>query len=477
MNFDRLYINGAWVPSTGTDLIQVENPFTMKTFAAVPSGTPEDADNAIAAANNAFPAWSNTTLDERIQLMTRFLEIFKNKAQDIIDLEVLELGSPVTFTKSAHCDYQFTRIQSYIDLAPTVPMVEKMPYSTTYRAPIGVITCITPWNYPLGQIVQKVIPALLMGNTVVLKPSQQTPLTAYVMAQSFHEAQFPAGVFNMVTGRSGQVGDVLTSHKDVHMISFTGSTSAGIRVSQQALNTVKHISLELGGKSPSIILPSTDASYYESAIRACFNTIFLNSGQTCTALSRLLLPKKDLSTFESIMNKVIQEYPVGDPNLESTKVGPVASMAQFNTIKSYIEKGIAEGATLFAGTVPTDPQNGYFINPTIFTNVTNDMVIAREEIFGPVLCVLTYDTVEEAIAIANDTTFGLSGAVWGPKEEAIAVAQHMETGNIYINDSIRDTAAPFGGWKESGIGREGGVYGMIEFTQQRALFDSSDNWK
>ena len=261
------------------------------------------------------------------------------------------------------------------------------------------------------------------------------------------------------------------------MISFTGSTSAGIRVSQQALNTVKHISLELGGKSPSIILPSTDASYYESAIRACFNTIFLNSGQTCTALSRLLLPKKDLSTFESIMNKVIQEYPVGDPNLESTKVGPVASMAQFNTIKSYIEKGIAEGATLFAGTVPTDPQNGYFINPTIFTNVTNDMVIAREEIFGPVLCVLTYDTVEEAIAIANDTTFGLSGAVWGPKEEAIAVAQHMETGNIYINDSIRDTAAPFGGWKESGIGREGGVYGMIEFTQQRALFDSSDNWK
>lgn len=473
MNYEQLYINGQWVPSHSDHWIDVENPYTMKNFARVPSGNAEDVNDAVAAAHAAFPAWSKTTLDYRIELMETFLSIFKSMAVDIVNLETQELGAPISFGRTAHCDYQFTRIRSYIDLAPQVPMVETMPLSTTYRAPVGVIACITPWNYPIGQVVQKVIPALLMGNTVVLKPSQQTPLTVYLMAQAFHDAGFPAGTFNMITGRGGQVGNALTEHPLVNMISFTGSTSAGIQVAQSGLNTVKHISLELGGKSPCVVLKGAD---YEKAVRGCFNTIFLNSGQTCTALSRLLIPAEDKAEFEIIMKRLVSEYKVGNPMDPSINVGPMVSKAQFDTVRDYIKLGVDSGAHMLVGEYPVaEPgDNGYAIQPTIFTNVTNDMTIAREEIFGPVLTVITYEFLEEALQIANDTPFGLNAAVWGPKEQAIEVALQIESGNIYINDSPRDTAAPFGGWKESGIGREGSVYGMLEFTQQRALFDTCE---
>ena len=320
----------------------------------------------------------------------------------------------------------------------------------------------------MGQIIQKVVPAILVGNTVVLKPSQHTPLAAYYLTEAFHKAGFPPGVFNLVTGRGSQIGNAMCGHPLIDMISFTGSTEAGVGVAQRALATMKRISMELGGKSPCVILKGAD---YEGAVRMCLDSIFLNSGQTCTALSRLVVPKDDKETVERILLQLLPEYVVGDPNDPAVKVGPVASEHQFQTVCSYIQKGIDEGATLLAGGLPPAPETGYYVYPTIFTDVTKDMTIAREEIFGPVLCVLTYDTEEEAAAIANDTPYGLNAAVWGPKEQAVATARCIRSGNVYINDGPRDVTAPFGGFKHSGIGREGGMDGMLEFTEPQALFD------
>lgn len=469
MDFEKLYIDGEWTPASSGEWIDVENPADMKIFARVPRGAAEDIDRAARAAKAAFPAWAAKPLSERIALMERFLAIFRSQEEEIIDLEIKELGAPWAFAKSSHCEYQYTRVRSYIDLAPEVPMVEKMPLSTVYREPVGVIGCITPWNYPLGQVVQKVIPALLMGNTVVLKPSQHTPLSCYLMADAFDRAGFPKGIFNMVTGRGAEVGDAMATHPMIDMISFTGSTSGGIQVARQALGTVKRITLELGGKSPDIFLPMDD---YDTAIRCCFNSIFLNSGQTCTALSRLIIPKSEEAKIEARLAAIVKEYTVGDPADHSVKVGPLASLSQYRKVRNYIEKGLSEGARLLAGGVPGDPVRGYYVEPTIFTGCTMDMTIARDEIFGPVLCVFTYETEDEAVALANDTRYGLNAAVYGPKERAVAVAKKIRAGNVYINDSPRDTAAPFGGYKESGLGREGGVYGMLEFTQQKALFDT-----
>ena len=465
--FDKLYVDGQWIDGASRQWIEVENPFTQEIIARVPRGDAADVDKAARAARRAFPYWAAVPLSERMELMEKFLEIFRSQEDELTDLIVQELGVPSAFARSSQVQYQYVRVRSYIDTAPTVPFVEKMPQSTTYRHPVGVIGCITPWNYPLGQVVQKVVPALLMGNTVVLKPSQQTPLSCYLLVEAFDQAGFPAGTFNLVTGRGAEVGDAMAAHPEVDMISFTGSTSGGVKVAQNALAGVKHISLELGGKSPCVLLPGAP---YEQAVRACFNTIFLNSGQTCTALSRLIVPQADQSAIEEIMRKLVTEYVVGDPHDPKSKVGPVASRAQFTKIKACIEQGLAEGAKILVGGVPEEG-HGYFVEPTIFTQVANTMGIARQEIFGPVLSVLAYDTPEEALAIANDTSYGLNAAVWGEKQAAIAFARKLESGNVYINDGPRDTAAPFGGWKQSGLGREGGLYGLLEFTQQKALFD------
>lgn len=469
MNFEKIYINGQWVPGSTGQFIDVENPATREIFAKVPAGNAKDVDAAAKAAHRALPVWSATPLEERISLMKRFLEIFSSQEDELIDITVKELGSPYTFTKTAQVEYQYTRTQSYIDLAPKVPLVEHMAASTVYREPVGVIGCITPWNYPLGQVIQKVIPALLMGNTVILKPSQHTPLSSYWLADAFEKANFPKGVFNLVTGRGGEVGDAMATHPLINMISFTGSTSGGINVGKNALTGLKHISLELGGKSPYIILKGSN---HEEAIRLCFNSIFLNSGQTCTAFSRLLIPKSEQSVIEKKLIELAKEYTPGNPEDPSTKLGPLASLRQYEKVKNYIESGIQEGAHLLYGTVPENSNKGYYISPAIFTCVTSEMSIARDEIFGPVLCVFPYETEEEAIRIANDTSYGLNAGVYGEKEKAIAIAKKIEAGNIYINASPRDTSAPFGGYKQSGLGREGGIYGMIEFTQQKALFDT-----
>lgn len=469
MDFEKLYINGEWVPSESGEFIEVENPATMQTFARVPAGNGADVDKAAKAAHAALPGWAATPLAERISLMKKMLARFKELEPEIIDLEVKELGSPVTFAKSAHCEYQYVRTQSYIDLAPSVKMVEKFAASTVYREPIGVIACITPWNYPLGQIIQKVIPAVLMGNTVIVKPSQHTPLTSYLLADAFEKAGFPKGVFNLIVGRGGDVGNPMADHPLIDMISFTGSTSGGVGVAQRGLNSVKRLCLELGGKSPDVFLKSDS---YTEGIRILFNSIFLNAGQTCTALSRVLVPREDKEKIEAEMKEMAKEYAAGDPTDPKVLVGPVASKAQYRKISEYIQKGIDEGATVLTGGLPAPADHGYYIQPTIFTDVKNDMDIAQKEIFGPVLCVIPYDTVDEAVAIANDTTYGLNAAVWGPKEKAIAVGRRIQAGNVYINDGPRDVTAPFGGYKESGIGREGGIYGMMELTQLKALFDT-----
>lgn len=469
MDFEKLYINGKWIPGASGTFIDVENPATFEIFAKVPEGNEEDVDKAVTAAADAFPAWSALSLDERIQYMKKFLEIFKSQEDELIDITVKELGSPIGFTKSSQVEYQYTRTQSYIDLAPLVPLMEKMPLSTVYREPVGVVGCITPWNYPLGQVIQKIIPALLMGNTVVLKPSQHTPLSSFYLAEAFEKANFPKGAFNLVTGRGGQVGNALADHPKVDMISFTGSTTGGITVGKHALEQVKRISLELGGKSPYLVMKSES---YDDAIHNVFNSIFLNSGQTCTAFSRMLIPESEKEPIFARMKDIAREYTVGDPFDPAVKIGPMASRAQFDKVKSFIESGIKAGAKRLIGNVPEEPKKGYYISPVIFTDVTNDMDIARKEIFGPVLCVITYKTLDEAIAIANDTRYGLNAGVFGPKEEALAAARKINAGNVYVNNSPRDVAAPFGGYKESGLGREGGIYGMMEFTQQKAVFDA-----
>ena len=468
MVFSKNYIDGAWVNPQGQGMITVENPFTHETIASVPESNLDDVNLAVSAARRAYRAWSESSMAERVEKMQAMLAYLKTQADRIVELEVAELGSPKAFTRVAHCEYQFERIRSYIEVAQQIAFSEAFPHSLVERESVGVVVAITPWNYPLGQLVQKVIPAILMGNTVIMKPSQVTPLTAFVLMEAFDHAGFPKGVLNLVSGRGSQLGDAFACHRDVDMVSFTGSTSVGIELSRKALGMMKRISLELGGKSPAVWLKSED---YEPYVTQLMNSIFLNSGQTCTALSRLIVPREDLETIKALLKKHVSEYRVGDPMDPTVKVGPMATASQYRKVCEYIALGVEEGAQLLTGTVPDPKAEAYFVEPTIFVDVKNSMRIAQEEIFGPVLCVLTYDSLEEAIDIANDTVYGLNAAVNAPTQEAaLAVARRIKAGNVYVNNAPRDVYAPFGGYKESGLGREGGLYGLLEFTQLKALF-------
>ncbi len=467
MNFEKLYINGQWIDSHSDEYIEVENPATLQHFARVPAANAEDVQNAVRAAKEAWPLWKRTDLSERIAICEKMADILQTFREEIIDLEVAELGAPKEFAAKTHFDFQMERIRTFIRLAPQVPLREILDCSTQYREPIGVVAAITPWNYPLGQVVQKVMPALLMGNAVVVKPSQHTPLTVFYLVDAFERAGLPAGVLNLVTGRGSEVGNVLATHPDVDMVSFTGSTSGGIDVGRQGLLSVKRIHLELGGKSPCVILPGADV---DSAIRACFNSCFLNSGQTCSALSRLLIPETMTDEVHEAMLRILPEYTVGDPKTD-VRIGPLANRKQFDKVKEYIEIGLQEGATMLAGEVPTQVTCGYYVSPVIFVDVTPEMRIAQEEVFGPVLTVLTYRDEEDAIRLANQTLYGLSGAVHGPQAKANEVARQILAGNVYVNAAARDVTAPFGGYKQSGIGREGGLEGLREFTQIKVVFD------
>lgn len=466
MDYQKLFINNNWVAGHSGEWIDVLNPYTKKTIAQVPRGDEADVEKAVQAARKAFPSWSKTASEERIRIMSEALENFRQYRDILIDLEVAELGQPTEWTTRIHVDRNYDRYDGFIDIAKAYQDTRTLEKGKVVREPIGVIACLTPWNYPLGQVMQKIIPAILTGNTVILKPSQHTPLSVYYLAQAFLDAGLPAGVFNLVTGKGAEVGDALCTHPEVDMVSFTGSTDAGRTVGRQALSTIKKFALELGGKSPAVLLPGCDLDHeLPKVLSSCFN----NSGQTCMAFTRLVAPRTEAEAIEDALKRLAADWQAGDPRDEANKLGPLVNETQYEKVKKYIEKGVAAGARMIVGE-ENDFSDPYLVQPVIFCDVTPDMDIARDEIFGPVLSVQYYDDVAEALAIANDTVYGLVGAVYGPDEDAKAFAREMKAGQIYVNDGERDMYAPFGGYKASGLGREGGLEGFEEYLEIKAIF-------
>lgn len=461
------FINGQWVDATGNERIDVINPATEKVIGQVPKGSKEDVDKAVSAANHAFPAWNELQPSERAAYVERILELIEEKRQELADTMIEELGSSRQFSEGKQVDLSVNEMRGSLEEFKKFNFEETLEGSTIIKEGIGTVACITPWNYPLNQIQRKATPALLAGNTLVVKPAGETPLTAIIYAQIVEEAGLPAGVFNLVHGDGSETGDYLAGHDDVQVISFTGSTQVGSGLYEKAGKSIKKLILELGGKSPMIYLEGGDL---EQAVTQSMSTLVNNSGQSCSALSRLLVPADRLDETKDLLKDYIEnQVVIGDPKDDKTVLGPMSSKEQKETVLDYNQKGKEEGAELFIGGEEIDRQ-GHYVEPTVFTKVTNDMTIAQEEIFGPVLAVLTYESVEEAIAIANDSDYGLSGAVVGPAEEAKKVARQLRTGNIIINggDSAFEKL-PFGGYKMSGLGREKGNYGLEDYLEVKAL--------
>src|SRR5439155_9647836 len=419
---DKLYVGGAWVPSTGTETIDVVNPTTEDVVGRIPQGTREDVDKAVAAAREAFGAWSETSVDDRSKYLQRIAEGLQARMEPLAKLITEEMGMPVRLSQMIQVGLPMTTFMSMSQVLQEIPFEEQIGNSKVIREPVGVVGCITPWNYPLHQIAAKVAPALAVGCTVVLKPSEVAPLNAFVLAEIIDEVGLPAGVFNLVSGTGPVVGEAIASHPDVDMVSFTGSTRAGRRVSELAAQTVKKVAVELGGKSPNVILEDADL---ERAVQSGIGEAYLNSGQTCSALTRMLVPRSKLEEVERIAAQAAETYTTGDPFDADTRLGPLVSETQLERVRGYIRKGVDEGAKRVTGgdEMPEGLDKGYFVRPTVCSEVKPDMTIAQEEIFGPVLSIIPYDTEEDAVRIANDTIYGLSGGVWsGDPEHATKVA-------------------------------------------------------
>ena len=466
---DSLYIDGAWVPSSGTGAIEVIHSTTEEVIGTIPEGTAGDAERAVAAAKAAFASWSQTAPEERGKYLQRITEGLQARMNDIATLISAEVGMPINLSTMIQAGLPIMTFGSQAQLVSDFEFEETIGNSLVVKEPVGVVAAITPWNYPLHQIALKVAPALAAGCTVVLKPSEVAPLNAFILADVIDEVGLPAGVFNLVSGTGPVVGEALAASPDVDMVSFTGSTRAGRRVSEVASGTIKRVALELGGKSANVIL---DDANFEKAVTTGVGACFLNSGQTCTALTRMLVPRDKLAQAEEIAGRVASQYTPGDPLQPGTRLGPLVSAAQRERVRGYIQKGLKEGATLVTGGAgaPEGLDTGYFVQPTVFSNVRNDMTIAREEIFGPVLSILPYDDEDDAVAIANDTIYGLAGAVWsGDPERAKAVARRLRTGMVDVNGGSFNPMAPFGGFKQSGRGREAGKYGLEEFLEVKSL--------
>ncbi len=466
---DKFYINGQWVAPKGTGKLEVIDPSTEEVCGVVPSGNADDVNAAVAAAKAAFKTWSRTTAAFRSDLIGKIAAKFVEGMPKIGELCARELGTPLKMSVGLHGGLGVGVMSSYKDIPFEMEKEERIGNSIIIKEPIGVCGFITPWNFPLHQIVAKLAPALAAGCTVVVKPSSDTPLTAYWLAQVLHDVGLPAGVFNLVTGPGRTVGEAICTHPDVDMVSITGSTEAGIRVAQLAAGTVKRVSQELGGKS--VMLALEDADIAQAAARAG-GGICANSGQVCAALSRLLVPRAQQGVAIAAAKAAAEAAVVGGAFDDGVTMGPVSSKAQFDSVRAYIKKGIEEGATLVTGglDMPAGKNTGYFVKPTVFADVRNDMTIAQEEIFGPVLCIIPYDSEAEAIEMANDSPFGLSGAVMGgTQERAIAAARQIRTGQVSINGGAFNVAAPFGGYKQSGNGRELGPHGLSEFVELKAM--------
>jgi len=466
---DKLYIDGSWVPSTGSKTIDVINSTTEEVMGRIPEGTPEDVDRAVRAAAAAFPAWSQTSREERGKYLQRITEGLGARMQDIATTIAGEVGMPINLSMMIQAGLPTMTFGSMAQICDSFPFEEQVGSSVVVREPVGVVGAITPWNYPLHQIAAKVAPALAAGCTVVLKPSEVAPLNAFILAEIIDEIGLPAGVFNLVSGVGPVVGEAIAAHPMVDMVSFTGSTRAGRRVSELASQSVKRVALELGGKSANVILDDADL---ERAVTDGVTKCFLNSGQTCSALTRMLVPRDKLAQAEEIAGRAAETFTPGDPFADTSRLGPLVSAAQRDRVRSYIAKGVEEGATLVTGgaEAPEGLDKGFFVRPTVFSNVRTDMTIAQEEIFGPVLSILPYDTEEEAIAIANDTIYGLAGGVWSADaDRAKRVARQMRTGQVEINGGSFNPLAPFGGFKQSGNGRELGKFGLEEFLEVKSL--------
>lgn len=461
------YIQGQWRPAQSGDTMEVMNPADESIVAHVAKSSSQDVDAAIMAARQAFTQWKETSIKDRMAYIEKIYQGLLNHREEMAQIISLELGTPISFSRTGQVDLALKEIRATLDEMKDYSFQEQVDTSLVIKEPFGVVACITPWNYPLNQIQRKLTPALLAGNTVVIKPASNTPLAGLLYAQIIHEAGLPAGVVNMVTGSGSDIGDYLAGHAQVDVISFTGSTEVGRNLYHQAADTIKKMVLELGGKSACIYLPGGDLDF---AVQKSMDTVLNNQGQTCSALSRLLVPRNQMEAAKaSIQQYYDQQVVIGNPLDEGTVIGPMVSQSQLETVKNYIDIGQKEGAHLFLGGNIID-RPGYYIEPTVFVDVDNGMRIAQEEIFGPVLCVIPYEDVFEAIQIANDSPYGLSGAIVGPQEQAIEVAKQIQTGNIFINDGPRSPKAPFGGYKQSGLGRENGLYGVEDYLELKVLF-------
>ncbi|WP_151637819.1 aldehyde dehydrogenase family protein [Noviherbaspirillum aerium] len=468
-NRDKLYINGQWVTPSGRNTIDVINSSTEEVMATIPDGDENDAAAAVAAARAAFDAWSATPPAARADYLRKIHEGLKARSQELAEVIAGEVGMPVKLSAAIQVGSPVANFGYYAKLANEFEWEEVAGNSRVVREPVGVVVCITPWNYPLHQIAAKVAAAMAAGCTIVLKPSEVAPLNAFVLAEVIDAAGVPAGVFNLVSGTGPVLGEALVRHPDVDMVSFTGSTRAGKRISEVAAATVKRVALELGGKSASVILDDADLA---AAVKGTVNACFLNSGQTCSAHTRMLVPESRYEEAAKIAAEVASKFTVGDPFGGTAKLGPLVSEAQRERVRSYIRKGMEEGAELLCGgpDAPADLPKGYYVQPTVFGRVKPDSTIAQEEIFGPVLSIITYKDEDEAVRIANGTLYGLAGGVWaGSDERAQQVARRLRTGQVDINGGTFNLFAPFGGYKQSGRGREMGKYGMEEFLEYKSL--------
>jgi len=466
----QFYIDGKWVePSQARDFVVV-NPATEEPIATISMGSAADVDKAVAAAKRAFESYSETTVKDRLALLARIIEVYQSRMDQMAETISQEMGAPIGLARAAQAPAGLAHLSEIINVLGHFQFEELKGSTLMRKEPIGVCGLITPWNWPMNQIVCKVAPALAAGCTLVLKPSEIAPLSAYMFAEILHEAGLPSGVFNMVNGDGPTVGNAISSHPDVAMVSFTGSTRAGVAVASAAAPSVKRVTQELGGKSANIILDDADlANSVKGGVQACFR----NSGQSCNAPTRMLVPRSKMADAVKAAEQAAGATNVGDPFTEDTHMGPLASKAQFEKVQGLIREGIKEGARLITGGSgrPDGLTKGYFVKPTVFADVRNDMTIAREEIFGPVLCIIPYENEDDAVRIANDTAYGLSGFVTsGDIERARRVAKRIRAGNVHINGARVDFGGCFGGYKQSGNGREWGEAGLEEFLELKAIF-------
>jgi aldehyde dehydrogenase (NAD+) len=470
----QFYIKGQWVnPETPHDFA-VANPATEEPVATISLGSAGDVNKAVAAASQAFETFSETSVENRILLLRRVIDVYKSKSEEMADAISTEMGAPLSFARKAQVPAGLGHLLEAVKVLEHFQF-EQMTGSTLMRKePIGVCGLITPWNWPMNQIACKVAPALAAGCTMVLKPSELAPLSAYLFARILHEAGVPAGVFNLINGDGPTVGSAIASHPDVAMVSFTGSTRAGVAVAMAAAPTVKRVTQELGGKSANIVLDDAD---FAKAVREGVQACFRNTGQSCNAPTRMLVPQSRKAEAAQMAKQEAEAMKTGDPRGSDTNLGPLASKAQFEKVQRLIQRGIAEGATLVVGGPgrPDGVNRGYFVKPTVFSEVRNDMTIAREEIFGPVLCIIPYKDEEDAVRIANDSPYGLAGFVTsGDRERARRVAKRIRAGNVHINGARVDFGGCFGGYKQSGNGREWGEAGLEEFLELKSVFGYAD---